>query len=108
MIRPFRVDVEENSSGDGPDHHTDKIVDDVINEDTLTKFAKKTNRQLRINELIKEHSAKSDLVCVTLPMVRVGSCPAALYMAWLDAISHDLPPVLMLRGNQASVLTFYS
>jgi len=107
MIRPFRVDVveDENASANSKD---DEIVDDVINEETLTKFAKKTNRQLRINELIKEHSASSDLVCVTLPMVRVGSCPAALYMAWLDAISHDLPPVLMLRGNQASVLTFYS
>ena len=33
-------------------------MDDVINEETIEKFAKKTNRQLRINELIKEHSSQ--------------------------------------------------
>ena len=51
---------------------------------------------------------QSDLIVVTLPMVRVNTCPAALYLAWLETITSDLPPTLLLRGNQESVLTFYS
>ena len=47
-----RVDVEGSAA------ETEEIVDDVINEETIEKFAKKTNRQLRINELIKEHSSQ--------------------------------------------------
>ncbi|PVD19574.1 hypothetical protein C0Q70_20064 [Pomacea canaliculata] len=35
----------------------------------------------------------------TLPVPR-KSCPAGLYMAWLDALSRDLPPTLLLSGNQ--------
>ena len=33
---------------------------------------------------------------------------AALYMAWLDTLSGDLPRIMLLRGNQTSVLTYYS
>lgn len=35
-------------------------------------------------------------------------CPAGLYMAWLDTLTRDLPPTLLLRGNQQSVLTYFS
>ena len=44
--------------------------------------------------------------------------PAALYMSWLEFLSrdvaekrketHQMPPVLFVRGNQTSVLTYYS
>ena len=44
--------------------------------------------------------------------------PAALYMSWLEFLSRDVPekrkdtlqvpPVLFVRGNQTSVLTYYS
>merc|ERR1712062_416095 len=109
LIAPFRSTDQDSSSSITSETEPDSDIkaDAVIDDDLLEKFRKKTNRQLRINELIRQHSAKSDLVCVTLPMVRVGSCPGALYMAWLDSISYNLPPVLMLRGNQESVLTFY-
>lgn len=44
----------------------------------------------------------------TMPVGRRGVCPSPLYMAWLDFLSRDLrPPVLMVRGNQENVLTFY-
>jgi solute carrier family 12 sodium/potassium/chloride transporter 2 len=43
----------------------------------------------------------------TLPVVRKNACPAPLYMAWIDALSQDLPPFLFVRGNQTNVLTFY-
>ena len=32
-----------------------------------------------------------------------------LHLAWLDMLTRDLqPPALLVRGNQESVLTFYS
>ncbi|KAG9330885.1 hypothetical protein JZ751_021827, partial [Albula glossodonta] len=35
-------------------------------------------------------------------------CPSGLYMAWLDTLSYGLHcPVLLIRGNQQNVLTFY-
>lgn len=44
----------------------------------------------------------------TLPIGRKGKCPSSLYMAWLETLSQDLrPPVILIRGNQENVLTFY-
>lgn len=44
----------------------------------------------------------------TLPIGRKGKCPSSLYMAWLEMLSQDLrPPVILIRGNQENVLTFY-
>lgn len=31
-----------------------------------------------------------------------------LYMGYLETLTADLPPVCLVRGNQQSVLTFYS
>ena len=44
----------------------------------------------------------------TLPVPRKNTCPAGLYMAWIETLTKDMPPILLLRGNQSSVLTFYS
>lgn len=44
----------------------------------------------------------------TLPVPRRGLVSPPLYLAWLEMMSADLPPTLLLRGNQQSVLTFYS
>lgn len=49
-----------------------------------------------------------DCLFSTLPIPRKQSISAALYLAYLDAISYNLPPVLFLRGNQKNVLTYYS
>lgn len=37
-----------------------------------------------------------------------GSVSAPLYMAWLEMMSRDMPPMMFIRGNHTSVLTFYS
>jgi solute carrier family 12 sodium/potassium/chloride transporter 2 len=33
---------------------------------------------------------------------------SALYLVWLELLTRDMPPTLLVRGNQSSVLTFYS
>jgi len=62
--------------------------------------------------IFKKKISKQDLVGFfdfsTLPIPRKQSISAALYLAYLDAISYNLPPVLFLRGNQKNVLTYYS
>uniref|UniRef100_A0A673IM99 Solute carrier family 12 member 2-like n=1 Tax=Sinocyclocheilus rhinocerous TaxID=307959 RepID=A0A673IM99_9TELE len=45
---------------------------------------------------------------VTMPLARKGTVSSALYMTWLDTLTKDLPPILLVRGNHQSVLTFYS
>jgi solute carrier family 12 sodium/potassium/chloride transporter 2 len=41
-------------------------------------------------------------------MPRKGGVSAPMYMAWLEALTANMPPFLLVRGNQSSVLTFYS
>ena len=63
---------------------------------------------------MRHYSGGSELVMATLPLpqrMEAGSVwSPGLYMAWLDVLSCParLPPTLFIRGNQESVLTFYS
>ena len=41
-------------------------------------------------------------------MPRRSAVSAPLYMAWLETLTRDMPPMMLIRGNQTSVLTFYS
>ncbi|CAF1021877.1 unnamed protein product [Rotaria sordida] len=68
----------------------------------------KIKRGLKLHEYLLEYSSKSTLIVVTLPIPRKQLISAGLYLAYLDAISYNLPPVLFLRGNQKNVLTYYS
>jgi len=43
-----------------------------------------------------------------LPIPRKDVVSAPLYMAWLELLTKDLPPYLIIRGNQTSVITVYS
>ncbi|XP_075467778.1 solute carrier family 12 member 2-like isoform X2 [Ascaphus truei] len=79
-----------------------------ISDDELEMFKEKTYRQIRLNELLQEHSTSANLIVVTMPIARKGAVTNALYMAWLEILSKDLPPMLLIRGNHRSVLTFYS
>ncbi|CAF3190851.1 unnamed protein product [Rotaria socialis] len=68
----------------------------------------KMRRGLKLHEYLLEYSSKSTLIVLTLPIPRKQLISAGLYLAYLDAISYNLPPVLFLRGNQKNVLTYYS
>lgn len=82
--------------------------DHSINETELLTLSEKTKRQLRLRELLLANSQEARMVVMSLPMPRKGSISAPLYMAWLEVMSRDLPPMLFVRGNHTSVLTFYS
>jgi hypothetical protein len=76
---------------------------DLARTDENTKF------HLRIAEIVREHSSNASLIVMTLPMPTMDeSLPFGIYLSWLDLVSKNLPPFLMVRGNQESVLTFYS
>ena len=79
-----------------------------MSDEDLELHREKTNFYLRIAEIVRENSVQSSLIVMTLPLPKKGSLPPMLYMAWMDFISQRLPPFLFIRGNQDSVLTFYS
>uniref|UniRef100_A0A7N6FDN9 Solute carrier family 12 member 2 n=1 Tax=Anabas testudineus TaxID=64144 RepID=A0A7N6FDN9_ANATE len=106
LIEPYRLkedDMEQEAAERLKAHEPWRITD---NE--LELYKAKTNRQIRLNELLKEHSSTAKLIVMSMPLARKGTVSSALYMCWLDTLSKDLPPLLLVRGNHQSVLTFYS
>uniref|UniRef100_A0A7M4FYA5 Solute carrier family 12 member 2 n=1 Tax=Crocodylus porosus TaxID=8502 RepID=A0A7M4FYA5_CROPO len=106
MIEPFRLHEDDKEQD-----VADKMKEDEpwrITDNELELYKTKTHRQLRLNELLKEHSSTANIIVMSLPLARKSAVSSALYMAWLEALSKDLPPVLLVRGNHQSVLTFYS
>lgn len=79
-----------------------------VSEDDLIGNKLKTYRHVKLHETLQEHSKNASLIVLTLPFPRKSTCPAGLYMTWLEMITKDLPPILLLRGNQQSVLTYYA
>ncbi|CAB3409641.1 unnamed protein product [Caenorhabditis bovis] len=127
LLSKFRIDFSDVSViadiGKKPKAETMKawqgIIDPFIAQDgncpqgmttssELSAQRDKTYRQLRAGELLQEHSSRSDLIVMTLPVPRKGLISASLYLSWLEVMTRNLPPVLLVRGNQQSVLTFYS
>ncbi|KAI1890012.1 hypothetical protein AGOR_G00168820 [Albula goreensis] len=79
-----------------------------ISDEELERNKAKSLRQVRLNEILQDYSRDAALIVLTMPVGRRGMCPSTLYMAWLETLSCDLrPPVLLVRGNQENVLTFY-
>uniref|UniRef100_A0A8C3IK40 Solute carrier family 12 member 1 n=1 Tax=Chrysemys picta bellii TaxID=8478 RepID=A0A8C3IK40_CHRPI len=79
-----------------------------ITDAELEAFKEKSYRQVRLNELLQEHSRAANLIVLSLPVARKGVVSDHLYMAWLEILSKNLPPILLVRGNHKNVLTFYS
>ncbi|VDP24805.1 unnamed protein product [Soboliphyme baturini] len=105
FIVPFLKDIDEK----------EEILDEIyashlyISDAEFIAMKGKTYRELRIRELLHQHSQDATLIVLTLPIPRKGVLSAGLYLGWLDFVTKDMNcPVLYLRGNQQSVLTFYS
>uniref|UniRef100_A0A8D0H570 Solute carrier family 12 member 1 n=1 Tax=Sphenodon punctatus TaxID=8508 RepID=A0A8D0H570_SPHPU len=79
-----------------------------ITDAELEAFKEKSCRQVRLNELLQEHSRAANLIVLSLPVARKGVVSDHLYMTWLEILSKNLPPILLVRGNHKNVLTFYS
>ena len=68
-----------------------------ISEEEMIENKEKTNRHLRLSELLQEHSKESEMIFITLTLPRRGQMGAPLYLAWLDIMTRDLPPTLLIR-----------
>lgn len=102
-----------------------------ISDEERVKLRDKTFLHLRLREMLREHSHKASLVVMSLPMPRLvrktralcfarflfaflhffsfqNEVSAPLYMSWLEMLTRGMPPFLLVRGNQTSVLTFNS
>uniref|UniRef100_A0A914E877 Uncharacterized protein n=1 Tax=Acrobeloides nanus TaxID=290746 RepID=A0A914E877_9BILA len=98
LVRPFRRKTTEG----------EECEDGLISDAEWSAQRNKGKRQLRIAELLRSHSTDANLIVLSLPVPRKGLVSSALYMSWLEIMTRNLPPVLLVRGNQSSVLTFYS
>nr|CAD7591528.1 unnamed protein product [Timema genevievae] len=85
-----------------------RVGECMVTDEEYSIQKQKTDRQLRLRELLQQNSKDASLIVMSLPMPRKGSVSAPLYMAWLEVLTRDLPPFVLVRGNQSSVLTFYS
>uniref|UniRef100_H3BA36 Solute carrier family 12 member 2 n=1 Tax=Latimeria chalumnae TaxID=7897 RepID=H3BA36_LATCH len=106
LIEPFRLHEEDFDKETVEKMRTAEPW--KITDDELEMFREKTQRQIRLNELLQQHSSSANLIVMSLPVARKGAVSNTLYMAWLETLSKDLPPLLLIRGNHQSVLTFYS
>ncbi|KAM9753418.1 LOW QUALITY PROTEIN: solute carrier family 12 member 3 [Menidia menidia] len=106
MIGRFRLDSKpKQESESGPIGQ--QVAPWMITEQDFEQNRVKSLRQVRLNEVLQDYSREAALIIITMPVGRRGVCPSTLYLAWLDILSRDLrPPVLMVRGNQG-VLNFY-
>uniref|UniRef100_A0AAQ5YGQ2 Solute carrier family 12 member 3 n=1 Tax=Amphiprion ocellaris TaxID=80972 RepID=A0AAQ5YGQ2_AMPOC len=107
LIGPFSVDPDpKQDPGSGLGRQQEEPW--RISQQDVERNQAKTLRQIRLNEVLKDYSRDAALIVITMPVGRTGVCPSMLYLAWLDFLSRDLrPPVLLVRGNQENVLTFY-
>ncbi|KAJ8946616.1 hypothetical protein NQ318_007219 [Aromia moschata] len=122
LLSKFRLDyssLKMVSISDKPEDKTIQFFDELLarvrtNEDVqgndilvteteLHALQDKTYRQLRLRELLLENSSDANFIVMSLPMPRKGTISALLYMAWLEALTKDMPPYLLVRGNQQSV-----
>uniref|UniRef100_A0A9J7YUA1 Solute carrier family 12 member 3 n=1 Tax=Cyprinus carpio carpio TaxID=630221 RepID=A0A9J7YUA1_CYPCA len=106
LIAPYRVSSVQKDGQEADE--TTKDFSWMVSDEEMETFRAKSLRQIRLNEVIQDYSRDAALIIVTMPVGRRGACPSSLYMAWLEIVSRDLrPPVLLVRGNQENVLTMY-
>ena len=70
-------------------------------------FAQDTLHIMRYSTWLRKYSSDAAMTFVTLPVPVVGM-EVRLYMAWLECLTRDMPPMGLLRGNNVNTLTFFS
>jgi hypothetical protein len=114
LLKKFRIDFSSIEEVHGIDKPPSKeFVDEFLKLPVRGELEegihldKRVLRQIRIGQLLRQHSKDARLIVMTLPVPKLGMMSTMMYMSWLEVLSADLPPVLLVRGNQTSVLTFY-
>uniref|UniRef100_A0A670J5M7 Solute carrier family 12 member 3 n=1 Tax=Podarcis muralis TaxID=64176 RepID=A0A670J5M7_PODMU len=106
IIAPFRLN--EGQKGQETVEEMQKDAPWKVTDEDLRVYKKKSEQHMRLHEILQDHSRNAALIVMSLPVVRKGACPSALYMAWLEMVSKGLhPPVVFIRGNQEDALTLY-
>ena len=108
MLIPDVTKRADETSRDMLEQMLGKLPPGSVSTEEKNANKEKTNRHLRLYELLQENSKDSEMIFITLPMPRKGQVSGLLYLAWIDMMTKNLPPTLLIRGNQTSVLTFYS
>jgi solute carrier family 12 sodium/potassium/chloride transporter 2 len=122
MLTKFRIDFSavtvidvfaekpKEKTRDEFKHILEEISQQKPTEEELIHNKEKNDRHLRLAELLREISVKSERIIMTLPFPKLkkqGEFSNTLYMCWLEIMTRDMPPFLLVRGNQTSVLTYY-
>ncbi|VDP17880.1 unnamed protein product [Soboliphyme baturini] len=89
-----------------PQMDKDMLV--YTDDQEMSRYKEKTNNMLRTSEVLRHHSSNADLIILTFPVPRRGRVSAGLYLSWLEMLTAQIPPVLLIRGNQEPVLTLYT
>ena len=71
------------------------------------KAVRSAVRAALLGDLLRLHSRSAAIIAVTLPLPAPNAEPGQ-YMSWLEVLSDELPPTVMLRGNNDNVMTFSS
>uniref|UniRef100_A0A915CQ49 DNA-(apurinic or apyrimidinic site) lyase n=1 Tax=Ditylenchus dipsaci TaxID=166011 RepID=A0A915CQ49_9BILA len=123
MLKKFRIQftsvqvfVEDNRDlyPETVEEHEDLLKEinkedkSVISKEMLNATHERTMRYLRHRELLLEYSSASSIVIITLPLAAPSVVKSGIYGLWLELLSKDMPPTLFVRGNQTSVITYYS
>lgn len=90
-------------------HHID-ITEESKQKATTVVEAMSWQSVVQVDEDDSDVQVNSTCLSVSrsMPLARKGTVSSALYMCWLETLSRDVPPLLLVRGNHQSVLTFYS
>ncbi|XP_075709330.1 solute carrier family 12 member 3-like [Rhinoderma darwinii] len=100
LIAPYNVDDQRGNDLEVPLWG--------ISEKDLLNHTAKSERYVRINEILQQNSQDAALIAISLPIAIKSACPSSLYMAWLESLSRDIiPPIAFIRGNQQDTLTIY-
>ena len=111
LLKMFRIDVSCVEEFDGihekPSAENIETFKNLAGHSVEGEQKKRSLRHIRLGELLKEHSKDASLIVMTLPVPSEAVEPT-MYMSWLEMMTKDLPPILLIRGNHTNVLTFYT
>ena len=110
LSRYFSLDTKLSDFERGVNVTNDDVTEDYCNNATRYAQLKPT---VELNHLIRTFSADASVVFVALPEPQAKPCHAALdglrssnYLASLDALTHELDSVILVRGAREAVTQF--